>query len=171
MRSGHLANGILLWPNGHRACLVTSESEVQNPCGPSATCLIYKTSCLVKQQQHLNLIMAALIWFSRAYFKHRSYSILKGPKRLFAQQASTQVHTTWFKKKAKIDCVCFLIVAIMELIQRSPSYLEQSGSTVRIMFYDFSSTLDTIQPELPWRNWTSLKWATRWSNGSYRLYY
>ena len=38
--------------------------------------------------------------------------------------------------------------AVIFLMQRSLSHLEQAGSTVRIMFYDFSSAFNTIQPEL-----------------------
>lgn len=38
--------------------------------------------------------------------------------------------------------------AVIFLIQRSLSHLERSGSTMRIIFYDFSSAFNTIQPKL-----------------------
>ena len=36
--------------------------------------------------------------------------------------------------------------SIIFLLDRSPSYLEKAGSTVRIMVFDFSSAWNTIQP-------------------------
>ena len=36
--------------------------------------------------------------------------------------------------------------AIIYLLHRAPSHLDKSGSTVRIMFLDFSSAFNTIQP-------------------------
>ncbi|KAI4876174.1 hypothetical protein NFI96_003939 [Prochilodus magdalenae] len=39
--------------------------------------------------------------------------------------------------------------AIIHLLHRSLSHLENTGSTVRIMFFDFSSAFNTIQPMLP----------------------
>ena len=38
--------------------------------------------------------------------------------------------------------------AIIFLLDRSLSHLEKPGSTVRIMFFDFSSAFNTIQPAL-----------------------
>ena len=38
--------------------------------------------------------------------------------------------------------------AVIYLLQRSLSHLENTGSTVRVMFFDFSSAFNTIQPSL-----------------------
>ena len=38
--------------------------------------------------------------------------------------------------------------AIIYLLQRAHSHLDQSGSTLRVMFFDFSSAFNTIQPVL-----------------------
>ena len=38
--------------------------------------------------------------------------------------------------------------AIMFLLDRSLSHLEKPGSTVRIMFFDFASAFNTVQPAL-----------------------
>lgn len=38
--------------------------------------------------------------------------------------------------------------AVIYLLHRSLSHLEQAGSTVRVMFFDFSSAFNTIQPAL-----------------------
>ncbi|KAL2082203.1 hypothetical protein ACEWY4_022021 [Coilia grayii] len=38
--------------------------------------------------------------------------------------------------------------AVIFLTQRSLSHLERCGTTVRIMFYDFSSAFKTIKPDL-----------------------
>ena len=38
--------------------------------------------------------------------------------------------------------------AIIYLLQQAISHLDKAGSTVRIMFFDFSSAFNTIQPTL-----------------------
>merc|ERR1712035_43413 len=38
--------------------------------------------------------------------------------------------------------------AIIYLLQRAHSHLDQSGSTLRVMFFDFSSAFNTVQPVL-----------------------
>ena len=38
--------------------------------------------------------------------------------------------------------------AVIYLLHRSLLHLEDSGSTVRVMFFDFSSAFNTIQPHI-----------------------
>ncbi|TWW54100.1 hypothetical protein D4764_0145670 [Takifugu flavidus] len=38
--------------------------------------------------------------------------------------------------------------AVIYLLHTAPTHLEKAGSTVRIMFFDFSSAFSTIQPRL-----------------------
>ena len=38
--------------------------------------------------------------------------------------------------------------AVIYLLHKSLSHLESTGSTVRVMFFDFSSTFNTIEPSL-----------------------
>ncbi|TWW77924.1 hypothetical protein D4764_11G0000450 [Takifugu flavidus] len=38
--------------------------------------------------------------------------------------------------------------AVIYLLHTAPTHLEKAGSTVRIMFFDFSSAFNTIQPRL-----------------------
>ncbi len=57
---------------------------------------------------------------------------------------SSSVDPLQFAYRAKVG----VDDAIMFLLHRAVSHLEESGSSVRVMFFDFSSAFDTIQPPL-----------------------
>ncbi len=48
--------------------------------------------------------------------------------------------------------------AIIYMLQRIYPHIDTAGSTVRIMFFDFSSAFNTIQPTLLGKNWRECNW-------------
>ncbi len=56
--------------------------------------------------------------------------------------------------------------AIIYMLQRIYPHLDTAGSTVRIMFFDFSSAFNTIQLTLLGKNWRECNWMLQWSPGS-----
>ncbi|KAI3368241.1 hypothetical protein L3Q82_007961 [Scortum barcoo] len=49
--------------------------------------------------------------------------------------------------------------AVIYLLHTSLTHLEKAGSTVRIMFFDFSSAFNTIQPRLLWDKLQLASWG------------
>ncbi|KAI4875470.1 hypothetical protein NFI96_023752 [Prochilodus magdalenae] len=92
--------------------------------------------------------------------------VMKTMERLLLNHLRPQVHHAEdplqfaYREKVGVED------AILYLLHRAHSHLDKGGGAVRVMFFDFSSAFNTIQPLLLRDKLMKMEWTCTWSPGS-----
>ena len=122
--------------------LTRTNLEFQHPEHSSLSHL-WKTSCLIPKPKRSH---------PSPPNDYRPFSltshIMKVLDRLFLAHLNRQTSTFQDQLQFTYRCGVGVEDSVIHLLQQTHSHLDKAGSTERIVFFDFSSAFNTIQPVL-----------------------